>query len=199
MSEPSLPAVRASDADRDRIASALRDHLVAGRLTLEEFTERVAAAQRARTLGELEELTRDLPAAGTAEVAVATAPGSPSRWSIAFMSEDRLDGRWRAGEHVAAVAIMGKSVVDLRHARLDAAEIVVTAIAHMGDVTVIVPEGVEVDVSGFALMGSKRKRTSDVEPLPGAPRVHVRAFVLMGEVTVRSESRKGMFGFFKEG
>jgi len=53
---------RASDADRDRTAAALREHLAAGRLTIEEFDERLDKAYAAKTLGELDEVMADLPA-----------------------------------------------------------------------------------------------------------------------------------------
>jgi Domain of unknown function (DUF1707) len=52
---------RASDADRDRAAAALREHLAAGRLTLEEFDQRLDQAYAARTLGDLDEVMADLP------------------------------------------------------------------------------------------------------------------------------------------
>ncbi len=56
------PKIRCSDADRDRTAALLREHLAAGRLTAEEFHERLEAAYAAKTLGELDELMADLPA-----------------------------------------------------------------------------------------------------------------------------------------
>jgi len=56
--------LRASDADRDRIAAALREHLAAGRLTTGEFDERLDKAFAAKTLGDLDELMADLPTAG---------------------------------------------------------------------------------------------------------------------------------------
>jgi hypothetical protein len=59
---PSDPRVRASDADRDRAAALLREHHAAGRLTMEEFRERLDRAFSAKTLGELDELLSDLPA-----------------------------------------------------------------------------------------------------------------------------------------
>ena len=58
---PGDPRIRASDADRDRVASLLREHHAAGRLTAEEFHERMNAALDATTLGELDELLADLP------------------------------------------------------------------------------------------------------------------------------------------
>ena len=58
---PGDPRIRASDADRDRTAALLREHHAAGRLTAEEFHERMDAALTAKTLGELDELLADLP------------------------------------------------------------------------------------------------------------------------------------------
>jgi Domain of unknown function (DUF1707) len=58
---PGDPRIRASDADRDRATALLREHHAAGRLTAEEFHERMDAALDAKTLGELDELLADLP------------------------------------------------------------------------------------------------------------------------------------------
>lgn len=59
---PGDPRMRASDADRDRTASLLREHHAEGRLTAEEFHERLDRALVAKTLGDLDELLADLPA-----------------------------------------------------------------------------------------------------------------------------------------
>ena len=59
------PDLRASDEQRDRAAAEIRDHYAAGRLTEDEFNERLDAAYGARTQGELAELRRDLPALST--------------------------------------------------------------------------------------------------------------------------------------
>lgn len=53
--------LRASDEDRHRVVDALQRHTEAGRLTLDEFTERVGSAYSARTLAELAAVIRDLP------------------------------------------------------------------------------------------------------------------------------------------
>jgi hypothetical protein len=57
-----LPQTKASDAERDAVVAALSEHFQAGRLTAEELEERTGRALAARTLGELDELTTDLPA-----------------------------------------------------------------------------------------------------------------------------------------
>jgi hypothetical protein len=58
---PGDPKIRASDADRDRTAALLREHHAAGRLTAEEFNERLDKALVAKTRGELDDLMADLP------------------------------------------------------------------------------------------------------------------------------------------
>jgi hypothetical protein len=59
---PGDPRLRASDADRERTAQLLREHHAVGRLTAEEFNDRLEQVFAARTLGELDELLADLPA-----------------------------------------------------------------------------------------------------------------------------------------
>jgi hypothetical protein len=54
-------AIRASDEDRERTAATLGGHYAAGRLTLEEFQERLDRAYAAKTFGELADLMTDLP------------------------------------------------------------------------------------------------------------------------------------------
>ena len=55
------PHLRASDADRAAVATALGEHMAAGRLTVAEFEERVGLAFEAKTYGGLAALTADLP------------------------------------------------------------------------------------------------------------------------------------------
>ncbi|NUP44134.1 MAG: DUF1707 domain-containing protein, partial [Streptomyces sp.] len=66
--------LRASDADRDRIADILREALAEGRLDPEEHADRIDAVYRAKTVGELDPLVRDLPAAAAAGRAAAPVP-----------------------------------------------------------------------------------------------------------------------------
>src|SRR3954464_8034718 len=61
MAEDGNPHLRASDADRERVAAALREHCAVGRLTMAELDERLGQAYAARTFGELAGVTRDLP------------------------------------------------------------------------------------------------------------------------------------------
>jgi hypothetical protein len=72
------PDLRASDAERERTVAQLRDHALAGRLTVDELDERCARAYAARTVSELAALLRDLPGPGSAmQPSAARAPVDP--------------------------------------------------------------------------------------------------------------------------
>lgn len=58
-------SLRVADADREQAVDELREHALAGRLTAEELEERVGAAYRATTRGDLEKLKADLPVSST--------------------------------------------------------------------------------------------------------------------------------------
>jgi hypothetical protein len=178
-------AVRASDAERERMAELLGRHAVDGRLTLEELAQRVEAAYAATTREELAALTRDLPEehAGTAPVRVSRR--RPTRWSVAVMSGIYRRGRWRLPASSNAVSVMGGIELDLREAEIDEPEVTINVVAVMGGVDVVEPEGVDVDLTGFALMGGKDFKPGTTRPPPGAPLVRIKGFALMGGINVR--------------
>ena len=55
------PNLRAADADRERTAARLRESHAVGRLDMDEFQQRLERCYQAKTVGELDELVRDLP------------------------------------------------------------------------------------------------------------------------------------------
>ena len=177
------PELRVSDADREATVVRLREAGGEGRLTLEELADRVEQADAARTWGELEALTADLPASTGIAASVPDAARKERRWIVAIMGGEQRKGRWRPARRTNAIAVMGGIDIDLREAELaDGAEIL--AIPFMGAVSVVVPEGVSVEMSGFALMGGNSGPDDKVLPLPNSPIVRVRAFSLMGGVVV---------------
>jgi hypothetical protein len=188
--------IRVSDADRERVAERLRDAAGDGRLTIEELDERVELAYGARTGTDLAPLTADLPASSPQDTAVGhrRPGGKPRRWIVAVMGGGNLRGRWLAGPKLTSVMIMGGGEIDLRNAVLSEGELRITAIGVMGGVDVIVPPGVEVSMSGFALMGGNDCNVPEQDLPPGARRVHVRAISLMGgsDVRMRRRDRKAL-------
>lgn len=174
------PALRASDADRERTIALLRDHMVEGRLTLEEFTERMSTAYLARTSEELEELARDLP---STDVRV----GSRRRktWLLfsMFGSTER-EGRIRLRRRVGCLMAFGNIDLDLRQATLEGDVITIVALGMFGAIDIYVPEGVEVDLHGFAFGGHKRARGNDPLPQEGTPLVRVFAVSIFAGIDV---------------
>ena len=206
---PDLPAaadLRASDADRERVAERLRDAVAEGRLDMEEFEERLEATYTARTYGELAPITRDLPGAGTvappppvpaAPVSLVKRPegelswpdrivgGEPtSTWSVAVMSGFERKGRWTVPQRFDCFVFWGGGELDLRDAYFVDREVTVNCVAIMGGVNVIVPPGVEVVVRGIGVMGGFDHGEEGVPGDPGAPRVIITGFAFWGGVGV---------------
>jgi len=73
------PLLRAGDADRDEVIAVLTEAYAQGRLNREEFDARMELAQRARTFGELQRLTQDLPATSPVPAQAPTARTSRQR------------------------------------------------------------------------------------------------------------------------
>ena len=172
-----LPDIRVADADRERAIVELREHAVAGRLTLEEFGDRVDHAYAARTRGELDVVLRELPS-------VPTTTARTRRFGLAVMGGINWRGRLRLPEQSTIVAFMGGANIDLRQANIEAPEVTLRAWAIMGGVNVIIPPNVEAELDGFSLMGGRNDETTP-PPHPAA-RIQIRAYTLMGGVNVRT-------------
>ena len=180
-----LPIVRASDAERDQVVERLREASVEGRLTLEEFTERMTSAYDAATHDQLDQLLRDLPAP-RASAASERKPRARS-WVISLMGNASRRGRWRVGRRTIAICSMGNATIDLRDAILAGPEVSIHVFVSMGNMTIVVPEGVEVELSVLPLMGNRMDLTRS-ELRQGAPLVRISGLVSMGNLFVRTGS-----------
>ncbi|ARF72772.1 hypothetical protein B7C62_11180 [Kitasatospora albolonga] len=208
--------MRASDADRERIAESLREAVAEGRLDMDEFEQRLESAYKARTHGELEPLVQDLPAPGTAVAPVGSAApvplrGSAASWpariggtatskgAFAFWGGFNRKGRWTVGRKFTAFAMWGGGEIDLREANFEDGEIVIRCFAIMGGVHVTAPPELNVDVRGVGIMGGFGEGSNeDGEPAPDAPRVRITGFALMGGVGVERKRTKAELRRLKE-
>jgi class 3 adenylate cyclase len=179
-------SLRVSDADRDATIELLKERTADGTLTLDEFAERVGTALAARTRGELAALSTDL----AGPVPVASTRRKRTNTVVSVMAGVGKKGRWRCGERVVAVAVMGGCQIDFRGAEIDTAEVHVVAVAFWGGIDIVVPEGIEVSLDGVPVMGGKSAQVKNVPRLPGSPRILVHAYPIMGGVTVRSRPRR---------
>lgn len=187
MDEAGSPAhVRVSDADRDAVLEVLKDRTADGTLTLDEFAARADRALRARTREDLDAIVGDVQTGRSTLERARTA----RHHVISVMGGSATKGRWRCGDRVTAVAVMGGCHVDFRNAEITASEVHILAIAVMGGIDIVVPEGIEVAMDGLPVMGGRSMQVKEVPVLPGSPRIVVHAFPVMGGVTVRSRPRK---------
>jgi hypothetical protein len=177
-------SLRVSDAERDATVRVLGDHAAVGRLTLDELEERAGQALTAKTRGDLAALTSDLPQQATAADVAIPRTRKPVRWMVAIMGGSHRRGRFRAVGSVNSVSIMGGDEIDLREAEIEGGELTLNMFALMGGATVYIPDSVELEVSGFSLMGGNTELGSQRSPRPGAPVIHVRSWNLMGGATI---------------
>ncbi len=177
-------SMRISDSDRDRAVGVLRDHCAEGRLTLEEFSERMSSVLAARTHDDIQKVMSDLPHSAIVAGGVRT---PETNWTVAIMSGSSRRGRWRPGARTRVVAFMGGCDLDLRQAEIEGPEVVITAVAFMGGVEIVVPEGFPVHLSGMPMFGGKDLKLADVPTVPGAPLIRVRAFPIFGGVQVHTK------------
>ncbi|MEV7803711.1 DUF1707 domain-containing protein [Microbispora sp. NPDC088329] len=98
------PEMRASDGDRDRVAAALREHVAEGRLTIDEFNERLERVYQSRTYGELATLTSDLPEIDLHRLPAATAPAQGAHPALPGDKARSLKGAWAAWAGVSAIS-----------------------------------------------------------------------------------------------
>ncbi len=195
MTEPESPPLRASDRDREQVAQVLHRAAADGRITMNELEERLDVVYAAKTRAELVHPVADLPADGTSGLVPAgerevprLVGGTPgATCSIAVMSGTERRGSWVVPAKHTSVAFWGGVTLDLRQTRFAEPRVTITAVAVMGAVDVLVPDDVDVDVSGTGVMGAfELQERAGVAPHapPGAPHVQVSGLAFWGAVNV---------------
>jgi hypothetical protein len=170
---------RIGDADRERAAELLQRACGEGRLTLEEFSVRVGAVWAADTDAEIVHATAGLamvPAVGTQTVEKV----------VNVFGENKRTGRWRLPNLLRVVNVFGSCELDLREALTGSEVVEIAGTCVFGEVKVIVPEGVEVELHGAAVFAARSTKLAAVPRLAGTPTVRVRINTYFGEVQVRS-------------
>ena len=196
-SSPAVPEprnLRASDADRERVANVLREAAGDGRLTMDELDERLDAVYAAKTYAELEPITHDLPDAGTEQ---APAPSSaarrdPARFggtptssgAVAILGGFSRKGDWVVPKEFTAFMFMGGGEIDLRDARFSEREVTIHIVAIMGGCEVIVPDDATVYVTGIGILGAF-EHTESGGGSPDGPVITINGVAFMGGVDVK--------------
>lgn len=202
---PSVPAgvpadprdLRCSDVDRERVAEALRVAAGDGRLTLSELEDRLEQAYSATTYRGLQHLTADLPAGpypapGAAPAhpvpytsGTSSVPAVRTERISAVLGDERRSGRWEVPARIEASVFMGSVKLDFTEAIVRHREVSVHGTVWLGDLTIIVPDGIDVRMeAGTTVLGD---RTSKLRgPVTrGGPVYRVSGTVVMGDITVK--------------
>jgi hypothetical protein len=188
--------LRASDADRDQVATVLSTAYAEGRLTREEHDERVERLMTAKTFDDLIPITSDLvptraprPGAvspvGSSDFAIETAGASAAPdWQVAVFGGVTRNGRWRVRRKINSIAVFGGVDLNMREAIFEADTVEMSGFWCFGGLDIKVPEGMEVRDQTVGIFGGTDVR--DVgDPLPGAPTLIIKGATLFGGVSVR--------------
>ncbi len=181
------PEVRASDADRDRVLDLLRTAAGDGRLTADEFEERMETALSARTLGQLAVLTADLSNPGTG---LATGLGTARAEEVIRIDQKggsvQRTGQWLVPRRLELRSSWSDVTLDFTEAVIVEDLLVVEVDMRGGALVMVTRPGVVVDA------GSLRVRYTDVDVRsggePGVPvvlRVRLTGRMKYGSVEVR--------------
>lgn len=187
--------LRASDADRDQVATVLSTAYAEGRLTKSEHDERLDRLMEARTFDELVPITSDLVPAGTTAPASAPAraesftieTGSPTEgpdWQVAIFGGATRTGRWRVRRKINSVALFGGIDLNLNEAVFEAPTVEISGFWCFGGLDIKVPDGIEVQDQTVGIFGGTDVRDLG-DPVPGAPVLRIKGATLFGGVSVR--------------
>lgn len=170
-----------SELEQEAAATALQEAVGEGRLTLEEFSDRVGAVWAAERIEDLER--------AMAGVVVEPPPvGSTQTVStvVAILGDQRRVGRWRLPARLRTFSVLGDVHLDLRTSVCAEAVVEIEAWSLLGDIKITVPDGVDVELAGFGLLSDRELQLAPIPPVPGTPRIRIRAHTLLGDVRIRS-------------
>jgi DUF1707 SHOCT-like domain len=187
--------LRASDADREQVATLLSTAYAEGRLTREEHDERLDQLMAAKTFDDLIPITRDLVVIGSPTAVAAsqstsrftidtTGQNPDSDKMIAIFGGVTRSGRWRVRKNIQALALFGGMDLDLRNAIFEAPVVEISGFWCFGGLDIKVPEGIDVRDQTAGVFGGTDIRDIG-DPAPGAPTVVIKGMTLFGGVSVR--------------
>lgn len=201
--------MRASDADRERVAGLLRDAFAEGRLSPVEHEERLADVYRAATYGDLVPVLADLPVPpgtlavphssgevvavsrsvvpGEGSAALVVAPdmaGQGEASTVAVFGGFQRRGRWVVAPKLSATCVFGGGELDLSQAVLTSRDTEIQVVCVFGGLELTVPEGVALRVEASAVFGG-HDRPPEEPTAPDAPLIRVTGFVLFGGVAIK--------------
>ena len=190
---PSSPALRASDADRDRVIELLRAAVADGRLDPVEFDGRLDAALAARTIDALTPLTADLIAVpgsgGALTLPLAGTAAGPAAELLTISERHgsvRRDGRWTLPHRLALRTAWCDVMLDLTSAVRSGPELVIEFRVRGGNVELVLAPGMVVDANELSVRHSRLAISRDAgDSTPETLRVRLTGRMRHGRIDTR--------------
>jgi hypothetical protein len=183
---------------RNKIIEQLKHNYTLDHIDVDDYERRLEVANHTKSTAELMALVKGLPETpGEEQNKPVSASGSyalnkgnvsSAMPLVAIFSGIDRKGIWSPAKTIPAISIFGGIQLDLSEARLNPGVTSINVIAIFGGADIIVPDGVNVEVSGIGLFGGFDNATSS-EPHPSAPTIRITGVALFGGVSVREKKR----------
>ena len=203
--------LRASDADREQVAQFLRDAYAEGRLTADEYQDRLAENYAAQTYGDLLPVLRDLPVPPDAvpvpglkdarhppeHAEMSLLPGrteedlvfdphagpAPDMSLVAIFGSFERRGTWTAPADIGAYCVFGGGDIDFTGATLTSSVTTINALCLFGGLKIYVPAGMDVRSEAAGIFGGVE--IAGGQAASGAPRLIVKGAAIFGGIEVK--------------
>jgi uncharacterized protein DUF1707 len=174
------PAIRMADADREAVAQRLHQAVGEGRLTLEEFEQRVAGVHAARTFAEVEPYVADLPGGPVA-------PPAPEHAELRTTASSlKRQGRWVVPRRLTVTARAGSVKLDFTEAVLPYQVVEIDLNVTAGSTVLVLPSRATVDIDSVEMIAGSAKAKVPTNSFAGAGRHFVvRGSQRAGSLVVR--------------
>ena len=181
---------------RTEVIERLKENYALDYLEEDVFEKRISIATNTNSKGELLSLVEDLP-----DVPKDHSSMIPGKYSInsgkvesagtffTLMGSTKRKGLWKPARYTNTICVMGEAYLDYTEAQIPPGVSDLNIFCMMGDVNIIVPQGLNVESKGIPVMADFSDTTIEQED-PNAPTLRVKAFVLMGDVNIRYPKKK---------
>ena len=174
---------------RERIVQRLSESYAHSHIDDDEFERRLSEAHRVTSHSALLALVADLPVPveynRPPEVQTSREPVRESETFVAILGGSERRGPWLPARRSKAIAVMGGVDLDYRNALMPPGVTEVSVFCVMGGVDIIVPPGMNVEVSGVPLLGGIDNRSGTGSP--DGPTLRVSGVVVLGGIDVREK------------
>jgi hypothetical protein len=196
-SMPRSPALVLTPVARDEAIARLQEHYARNHIEVAAFELRVEKAERATTTAELDAALAGLPVLDGDALVPAERSGQLTKSIQGVLAATTQRGRWRVPSRLVVSALAGSVELDLMEAEIGGAVDVLVK-ATFGNVRIIVPEGLAVEVTGSALLGRFDHLSQAAAAERDERRLHITGRAVFGSVEIVVRKRPGLLDQVKD-